>query len=75
MSHLDAGRLEGHRELRLAHLQLCILAAGYVWQEGEAGAAKVPGIDVFICLAKGQSLTIYLFFIKGETFGIVVCFE
>ena len=38
---LDPTRLKGHRELRLAHLQLCLITAGYVWQDGDSGIAKV----------------------------------
>ncbi|NWJ07323.1 I23O2 dioxygenase, partial [Crypturellus undulatus] len=41
MPQLSARELRGHRELRLAHLVLGFLAMGYVWQEGEEGAAQV----------------------------------
>ncbi|XP_043932966.1 indoleamine 2,3-dioxygenase 2-like [Protopterus annectens] len=33
--------LNGHRQLRLAHLMLSCITMGYVWQEGEHNAAKV----------------------------------
>lgn len=38
---LDFTQLEGHRQYRLAHLQLSLIAVGYIWQEGDSGAAKV----------------------------------
>ncbi|KAH3866363.1 myoglobin-like isoform X1 [Dreissena polymorpha] len=41
MALFDHHRLQGYRELRLAHLQLSIIASGYIWQEGDSGAAKV----------------------------------
>ncbi|XP_076453604.1 myoglobin-like [Babylonia areolata] len=41
MPLLDWARLEGHRQQRLAHLQLGIITMGYVWQDGDEGAAKV----------------------------------
>lgn len=37
---LDWTRLSGHKERRLAHFQLTIIAAGYVWQHGDNGASK-----------------------------------
>uniref|UniRef100_A0A2C9LC41 Indoleamine 2,3-dioxygenase n=1 Tax=Biomphalaria glabrata TaxID=6526 RepID=A0A2C9LC41_BIOGL len=37
---LDYNQLSGHRQLRLAHLQLSFITAGYVWQNGEAGIPK-----------------------------------
>ncbi|KAH9492789.1 hypothetical protein Btru_024723, partial [Bulinus truncatus] len=37
---LDHKRLVGHRQLRLAHLQLSFITAGYVWQDGDQGAPK-----------------------------------
>ncbi|XP_076452058.1 myoglobin-like [Babylonia areolata] len=40
MALLDWTRLEGHRQQRLAHLQLIIITMGYVWQDGDEGAAK-----------------------------------
>jgi hypothetical protein len=43
MPKLDWRRLTGHRQKRLAHLQLAIIAAGYVWQNGDKGASKVGG--------------------------------
>ena len=47
MPLLDWTRLEGHRQKRLAHFQLSIMAAGYVWQWGDKGASKVS--IVFSC--------------------------
>ncbi|KAM8794568.1 indoleamine 2,3-dioxygenase 2-like [Eudromia elegans] len=41
MPQLNTGELNGPRELRLAHLVLGFLTMGYVWQEGEEGAAQV----------------------------------
>ncbi|KAJ8388636.1 hypothetical protein AAFF_G00132010 [Aldrovandia affinis] len=41
MPLLSAHYLKGHRELRLAHLALGIIAMGYVWQEGQDRPAKV----------------------------------
>lgn len=41
MPLLDWTRLTDHRQQRLAHLQLGIMAAGYVWQDGNEAAAKV----------------------------------
>ncbi|KAJ8285916.1 hypothetical protein GJAV_G00032450 [Gymnothorax javanicus] len=41
MPQLDSTFLQTHRELRLAHLALSIMTAGYVWQEGEKGTMKV----------------------------------
>uniref|UniRef100_A0A7M4DX98 Indoleamine 2,3-dioxygenase 2 n=1 Tax=Crocodylus porosus TaxID=8502 RepID=A0A7M4DX98_CROPO len=38
---LSAAQLHGHRDLRLAHLVLGFITAGYVWQDGEEGPAKV----------------------------------
>ncbi|KAL4239444.1 Indoleamine 2 [Mactra antiquata] len=38
---LDHTRLSGHHEYRLAHLQLSIISAGYIWQEGDSGAATI----------------------------------
>ncbi|BFZ17228.1 hypothetical protein BsWGS_20267 [Bradybaena similaris] len=38
---LDHNQLEGHHELRLAHLQLSLITAGYVWQNGDKGVVKV----------------------------------
>ncbi|XP_068167043.1 indoleamine 2,3-dioxygenase 2-like [Antennarius striatus] len=35
MPLLSSKFLKNHHELRLAHLVLCIMTAGYVWQEGE----------------------------------------
>ncbi|XP_021354490.1 myoglobin-like [Mizuhopecten yessoensis] len=40
MTVLDHTRLTGHRQLRLAHLQLSILVNGYVWQDGDQGVPK-----------------------------------
>lgn len=43
MSHLDHQKLNGYREKRLAHLQLSIIGAGYVWQDGDKGVPrKIP---------------------------------
>ncbi|ESO84734.1 hypothetical protein LOTGIDRAFT_168398 [Lottia gigantea] len=33
MPELDANRLTSHRELRLAHIQLSFIGAGYIWQD------------------------------------------
>ena len=41
LDQLDASVLDGHRELRLAHLQLSLIASGYVWQDGDKGVATV----------------------------------
>ncbi|NXF31562.1 I23O2 dioxygenase, partial [Nyctibius bracteatus] len=41
MPQLSARHLCGHEELCLAHLVLGFITMGYVWQEGEEGAAKV----------------------------------
>ncbi|NWY07355.1 I23O2 dioxygenase, partial [Nothoprocta ornata] len=41
MPQLSTRELSGHRELHLAHLVLGFLTMGYVWQEGEEGAAQV----------------------------------
>lgn len=41
MPLLDHQRLQGHRQKRLAHLQLTIIASGYVWQHGDKDASKV----------------------------------
>ncbi|RUS83670.1 hypothetical protein EGW08_008576, partial [Elysia chlorotica] len=41
LPQLDASVLKGHRQLRLAHLQLSLIASGYVWQDGDRGVAKV----------------------------------
>ncbi|CAH1780084.1 unnamed protein product [Owenia fusiformis] len=38
---LDYTRLQGHREYRLAHVQLAFTAAAYVWQDGDNDPAKV----------------------------------
>ncbi|XP_033743762.1 myoglobin-like [Pecten maximus] len=40
MPILDHSRLTGHRQLRLAHLQLSVLVNGYVWQDGDHGVPK-----------------------------------
>ncbi|CAI9738905.1 indoleamine 2,3-dioxygenase 2 [Octopus vulgaris] len=40
MTLLDIAKLNGHKEKRLAHLQLAIIASGYIWQEGEEGVTK-----------------------------------
>lgn len=37
MSQLDHEKLNGFREKHLAHLQLSIIGAGYVWQNGDHG--------------------------------------
>ncbi|KAH9493116.1 hypothetical protein Btru_022975 [Bulinus truncatus] len=37
---LDHKRLVGHRQLRLARVQLSFITAGYVWQDGDQGAPK-----------------------------------
>lgn len=41
MPLLQAGRLSGHRERRLAYMLLSIMGNGYVWQEGDAGVVKM----------------------------------
>ncbi|KAL8610288.1 hypothetical protein ACOMHN_062020 [Nucella lapillus] len=41
MVQLDWTQLRGHRQKRLAHLQLTFIASGYIWQDGEEQAAKV----------------------------------
>lgn len=41
MPLLDHQHLQGHRQKRLAHLQLTIIASGYVWQHGDKDASKV----------------------------------
>lgn len=38
---LDHERLTTYRELRLAHLILCAIATGYIWQEGDQGVPNV----------------------------------
>ncbi|XP_060552507.1 myoglobin-like [Ruditapes philippinarum] len=48
MDLLDFKKLDGHRQYRLAHLQLSIIASGYIWQEGDSGAAKVLPKNVSI---------------------------
>ncbi|KAK7494428.1 hypothetical protein BaRGS_00014320 [Batillaria attramentaria] len=40
MPLLEWTNLSGHREKRLAHFQLTIIASGYVWQHGDSGASK-----------------------------------
>ncbi|XP_070579508.1 indoleamine 2,3-dioxygenase 2-like [Ptychodera flava] len=43
MPLLDHNQLEGHRQLRLAHLILSCLASGYVWMEGgQSVPARLP---------------------------------
>ncbi|NWU63118.1 I23O2 dioxygenase, partial [Pterocles burchelli] len=41
MPQLSARHLRGREELHFAHLVLSFITMGYVWQEGEEGAAKV----------------------------------
>ncbi|XP_059141286.1 myoglobin-like [Physella acuta] len=41
MPLLDHNKLTGHRQLRLAHLQLAMIASGYVWQDGDVNVPKV----------------------------------
>ncbi|XP_030057668.1 indoleamine 2,3-dioxygenase 2 [Microcaecilia unicolor] len=41
MPELNIQYLNGHRELRLAHLALSFITMGYVWQEGEQSTVKV----------------------------------
>ncbi|KAI2661325.1 Indoleamine 2,3-dioxygenase 2 [Labeo rohita] len=41
MPLLETHLLQTHRELRLAHLALCIMTSGYVWQEGDKETVKV----------------------------------
>ncbi|XP_012685850.1 indoleamine 2,3-dioxygenase 1 isoform X2 [Clupea harengus] len=41
MPLLETHLLQGHRELRLAHLTLSVMTMGYVWQEGENDTVKV----------------------------------
>ncbi|XP_050657304.1 indoleamine 2,3-dioxygenase 2 isoform X7 [Macaca thibetana thibetana] len=43
MPLLSCQFLKGHREQRLAHMVLSFLTMGYVWQEGEAQPAEIPG--------------------------------
>uniref|UniRef100_A0A0B6ZMS5 Indoleamine 2,3-dioxygenase n=1 Tax=Arion vulgaris TaxID=1028688 RepID=A0A0B6ZMS5_9EUPU len=38
---LDPSQLVGHHQLRLAHLQLSLITAGYIWQDGDQGMPKV----------------------------------
>ncbi|XP_052787341.1 myoglobin-like isoform X2 [Mya arenaria] len=40
MPLLDVDRLCGYREHRLAHVQLSLIGAAYIWQEGDIGVAK-----------------------------------
>ncbi|XP_069125041.1 myoglobin-like isoform X1 [Argopecten irradians] len=40
MPVVDHSRLCGHRQLRLAHLQLSVIVNGYVWQDGDHGVPK-----------------------------------
>lgn len=40
LSVIDVGELHSHRELRLAHLLLCTLAAAYVWNKGPDKAPR-----------------------------------
>ena len=41
MPFLEAERLSGHKQLRLANLILSQMTSGYVWQEGDKGIIKV----------------------------------
>ncbi|XP_005113130.1 indoleamine 2,3-dioxygenase 2 [Aplysia californica] len=41
LPQLDSSSLTEYGELRLAHLQLCIITCGYVWEQG-TGAPPVP---------------------------------
>ncbi|NWW76617.1 I23O2 dioxygenase, partial [Climacteris rufus] len=41
MPQLSTQHLQGHEELRLAHLVLSFITTGYVWQEGEEGTVQV----------------------------------
>ncbi|KAG5280589.1 hypothetical protein AALO_G00061840 [Alosa alosa] len=41
MPLLETDPLQGHRELRLAHLALSVMTMGYVWQEGENETVRV----------------------------------
>lgn len=38
---LDYKKLQGYRELRLAHVQLSFISNGYIWQDGDSGVTKV----------------------------------
>ncbi|XP_050391727.1 myoglobin [Patella vulgata] len=40
MPYLDASKLKSRKEIRLAYLQLSIIGAGYVWEDGDAGAPE-----------------------------------
>ncbi|KAK2154383.1 hypothetical protein LSH36_269g02021 [Paralvinella palmiformis] len=40
MPFLEAERLSGHKQLRLANLILSQMTSGYVWQEGDKGIIK-----------------------------------
>ncbi|KAK3612259.1 hypothetical protein CHS0354_039539 [Potamilus streckersoni] len=43
MDVLDHHKLQGYRQLRLAHLQLSFISAGYIWQDGDKGVPeKLP---------------------------------
>uniref|UniRef100_A0A7M4DXP8 Indoleamine 2,3-dioxygenase 2 n=1 Tax=Crocodylus porosus TaxID=8502 RepID=A0A7M4DXP8_CROPO len=43
---LSAAQLHGHRDLRLAHLVLGFITAGYVWQDGEEGPVLPQNLAV-----------------------------
>ncbi|XP_064628212.1 indoleamine 2,3-dioxygenase 2-like [Lineus longissimus] len=38
---LDHHQLTQHHQLRLAHLVLCMMSSGYIWQEGDRGVTKM----------------------------------
>ncbi|XP_059141283.1 myoglobin-like [Physella acuta] len=42
LPQLDHRQLVGHRQLRLAHLQLSYITSGYVWQDGDHGVPQLP---------------------------------
>lgn len=56
MPVLDHTRLAGHREQRLAHLQLAILVNCYVWQDGDEGVPKnlPPCLAIPFCGVSGR---------------------
>ncbi|XP_005095612.1 myoglobin [Aplysia californica] len=49
---LDHSLLQGHQQLRLAHLQLIMITAYYIWQDGDSGVPKVLPKNVAIPLYK-----------------------
>ena len=45
---LDHNRLLEYKELRLAHLQLCLIASGYIWQDGDDAVTQVLLLLFFV---------------------------